>query len=157
MIYKLFPGDISTKIVNFKSLPAGQEAALFYVTGEVALPFADNVAEGGANVIQKLMNSKQSDIASKFSGFAGADAISQASEVMGQLSGTLDQYVSQAKDYSAPMMDKIKGMLPSAATVANVADSASGAVASGIDLLPVWSFLGARLAAEACVQQAQQG
>ncbi|MCR9142192.1 MAG: hypothetical protein NXI24_08065 [bacterium] len=156
MIYKLFPGDVTTKITNFKNLPAGQEAALFYVTGEVALPFADNVAEGGAGVIQKLMNSKQGDIASKFSGFAGADAIGQATEVMGQLTGTLDQYVGQAKEYTTPMMDKIKGILPAASTVANVADSATGAVASGIDLLPVWSLLGSRLAAEACVQQAMQ-
>lgn len=156
MIYKLFPGEITAKIANFKNLPAGQEAALFYVTGEVALPFADNVAEGGAGVIQKLMSSKQTDIASKFSGFAGAEAIGQATEVLGQLTGTLDQYVGQAKDYSAPMMDKIKGMLPGAAMVANVADSATGAVASGIDLLPIWSLLGARLAAEACVQQAME-
>ena len=156
MIYKLFPGDISSKISSFKSLPAGQETALFYVTGEIALPFADNVAEGGAGLIQKLMNSKQTDIASKFSGFAGAEAIEQATQVMGQLSGTLDDYVGQAKQYSAPMLEKVKGLMPSASTVANVADSATGAVASGIDLLPVWSLLGARLAAEACVQRAMQ-
>jgi hypothetical protein len=154
MIYKLFPGDVTTKIKDFQSLPAGQEAALFYVTGEIALPFADNLVESGTGLIQKLMSSKESDIVGKFSGFAGAEAISQAQSVMGQLSGTLDGYVAQAKDYSRPMLEKVKGMLPSGATVANVADSASGAVASGIDLLPVWSLLGARLAAEACVKQA---
>lgn len=157
MIYKLFPGEVTTKVANFKSLPAGQEAALFYVTGEIALPFADNVAEGGAGLIDKLMNGRQSDIASKFSGFAGADAVQQATQVMGQLSGTLDAYVGQAKEYTTPMLDKVKGMLPAASTVANAADSATGAVASGIDLLPVWSLLGSRLAAEACVQQAMQG
>ncbi len=157
MIYKLIPGDVTTKVSTFQNLPAGREAAIFYGIGEIALPFSDNLAEAGAGLIQKLMNSKENDIASKFSGFAGADAIQQAQGVMGQLSGTLDGYVAQAKDYTGPITEKIKGILPSGAAVANIADSATGAAATGIDLLPVWTYLGARLAAEACVYQAQQG
>lgn len=154
IIHKLFPGEVGQKVAMFRELPAGQEAALYYVSAEVALPFADNLAEAGAGLIGKLMARYQSATVAKFSSFAGADSVAQATGVMGQLGGVLEEYVGKAKNYANPLTQKLKGILPSAM---NFADSVSGAAASGVDLLPVWTFLGARLAAEACVLRAARG
>lgn len=152
MIYRLFPGSVQEKITAFKDLPAGQEAALYYATAEIALPFADNVVEQGSSVVQKLVNKHGGDIQSKFSQFAGADQVQGAMGMLENLTRPLDEYVNRAKQYANPIADKIKQYLPSAM---NLADSATGVVASGVDLLPVWSFLGGRLAAEACILRAR--
>jgi hypothetical protein len=157
MIYKLFPGDVAQKVKLFRETPAGQEIALFYVTADIALPFADNLVESGTGAIKKLFDSQNAGIASKFSQFAGADAFSQASGVLGQLTGTFEEYASKAKEYSGPVMSKLQSLLPSGASLLNAADSATGVAASGIDLLPVYTFLSARLAAEACALRAARG
>jgi hypothetical protein len=47
----------------------------------------------------------------------------------------------------------VKGLLPGAM---NVFDSVSGAAATGIDLRPVWRFLGSRLIVEACAARASR-
>ena len=44
-----------------------------------------------------------------------------------------------------------------AVSALNVADSATGAAAGALDALPVWSFLGPRLIAEACAARAIAG
>ncbi|MBE7440563.1 MAG: hypothetical protein HS115_19105 [Spirochaetales bacterium] len=153
MIHKLFPGSIAEKVNAFKSLKAGQEIATYYAVAEVALPFADNLVEGGGNLVEKLMNSNTGAIKDKFAGFAGAEAFSQATGVLSQLTAPLEGYISAAKGHTDAVMERIKGYLPGAM---NVADSVSGAAATGVDLMPVWRFLGARLVVEACAYRAER-
>ncbi|MBX7058333.1 MAG: hypothetical protein K1X75_09745 [Leptospirales bacterium] len=157
MIYRLFPGDVAQKLSLFKELPAGVEIATYYVAADVALPFADNLAEAGAGLFKKLMNSQNASIASKFSAFAGGDALGQATSVFGQLSEQLEQYAVVAKGHVQPLLQKVQSVLPSGATMMNVADSATGVAATGLDVLPVYEFLGARLVAEACAMRSARG
>lgn len=157
MIYRLFPGDVAQKVNLFKETPAGVELATFYVAADVALPFADNLAEAGAGLFQKLMSSQNANIASKFSAFAGGDALGQATGVFSQLSGQLEQYASVAKNNLQPLLQRVQSVMPSGGTVMNVADSATGVAATGLDLLPVYEFLGARLVAEACALRTARG
>lgn len=154
VIYRLFPGSVSEKVTAFKDLKAGQEAAIYYAVGEIALPFTDNVLEGGGNLISKVMGKGQGDMAAKFTQFAGADSLSQASEVMGQLTGPLNGYIEQAGQHVNPILDKVKAYVP---TAMNIGDSVSGAAATGVDVMPVWRFLGGRLVAEACAYRAAMG
>lgn len=157
MIYKMYPGGIGEKIGMFKSTPAGQELALYYAVAEIALPFTDNLVEAGGNLISKLLNSQKGEMSSKFGSVVGGDALSQAAGVMDQFTGPLGEYVDRAKGHTGTIMEKIKAYMPSAGTIANVADSATGALASGVDMMPVWRFLGGRVVAEACVLRAQKG
>ena len=151
-VYKLIPGGISEKVSEFKSLDTGKEMAIYFASIEVALPFLDNAVEGGAELIQKLMKSN-SGITDKFGALAGGGA-AQASEMLNSLAGPLDSYIGVAKDHAGTIADKVKTYLPAAA---NVADSATGAVATGADLLPVWTFLGARLVTEVAARRAAAG
>lgn len=48
MAGRLLPGDLAEKAARFLSLPAGREALIYYTVAKVRLPFADNLAEGGA-------------------------------------------------------------------------------------------------------------
>lgn len=148
-VYKLIPGGVGEKVSEFKDLESGKEMAIYFASIEVALPFLDNAVEGGAGLIQKLMKSN-SGIADKFGSLAGGGA-EQATQMLSQLSGPLDQYVNVAKDHAGTIADKVKSYLPAAA---NVADSATGAVATGADLLPVWTYLGARLVTEVAARRA---
>ena len=142
MIYKMFPGGVGEKINLFKETPAGQELAIYYAVAEVALPFTDNLVEGGANVISNLLSKHKGDMTDKFSSVVGSDALGQATGVLDQFSAPLGGYVDQAKGHTGAITEKVKGFLPSAATVANVADSATGAIATGLDVMPVWRFPG---------------
>ncbi|HPJ38765.1 MAG TPA: hypothetical protein PLT75_09990, partial [Spirochaetota bacterium] len=65
--------------------------------------------------------------------------------------------VDIAKGHTGTVMQSVRSFLPSAATVGNVADSVTGAAATAMDVMPVWRFLGSRLAAEACVIRAVKG
>ena len=94
-----------------------------------------------------------SGITDKFGSLAGGGA-AQATEMLNSLSGPLDSYIGVAKDHAGTIADKVKSYLPAAA---NVADSATGAVATGADLLPVWTFLGARLVTEVAAKRAAAG
>jgi len=152
MIYRLFPGSVQEKAVAFKDLPAGQELGLYFALAEIALPFADNVLESGASVVEKLVAKHKDSVSAKFAQFAGQDQVHHAMSMLDNLVKPLDEYVDRAKQYANPVAEKIKKYLPSAM---NIADSATGMLATGLDLMPVWSFLGGRLAAEACVLQAQ--
>ncbi len=157
MIHKMYPGGIGEKIGMFRETPAGQELAIFYAVAEVALPFTDNLVEGGANLVQKLLSSRKGDMDSKFSSVVGSDALQQASGVLGQFTAPLGGYVDQVKGHTGPIADKVKSFLPSAATAMNIGDSATGVAATGIDLMPVWRFLGGRVVAEACALRAMRG
>jgi hypothetical protein len=143
--YQFLPGDLSTKVKSLKDIPAGVELLIYYGAIEVALPFADNVMEAGGNVISQLMKSG-GDIKNKFSAIPGAGSVVNAQSMLDGMTSMLDRYVVMARDHVNTIAAKIKDLLPA---VTSAADSITGAVASGADLLPVWSFLGGRFAAEA--------
>lgn len=147
MIYKLFPGSVKEKIISFKDSKAGKETAVYYALVEIALPFSDNLVDGSGNLVSRMLKSKDTEMADQFKKFIPGQAYDQATQVLSGLTEPLEGYVSQAKDYTEPFAQKVKAWLPAAM---NIADSATGLAATGADLLPVWTFLGARLAAESC-------
>ncbi|GIX40833.1 MAG: hypothetical protein KatS3mg129_0566 [Leptospiraceae bacterium] len=145
---KLYTGDISNKINKLRNTPAGLELLIYYALIEIALPFTDNLIEGSANTISKLFKN-QNEIQNKFNSL-GIGNIENVSETINSMQSTLSLYLDKVKSYTGPVAEKIKAYLPSAM---NIADSATGAVATGADLLPVWTFLGARLVAEAIAKE----
>ena len=150
MAYLLFPGDVKDKVSSFNELPAGREALLYTAVIEVALPFADNLVEGAAGFIPRLMGAAGS-ATSRMAQFAGSGAVEQARSTLETFTAPIEGVLGQVAGQIEPITDRLKGVMP---TAFNLADSATGAVATGADALPVWSFLGARLTAEACVKRA---
>jgi hypothetical protein len=151
MVYSLFEGDMKQRAAAFMALPAGQEAAIFYAVSEVGLPFADNLVEGSASIFRRLA-AEAGKAAPRFGALGGdAGTLAGASSLLGSLTGSLGGMLDGAKAHLGTVTSGVSRFLPAAA---NAADSLTGAAATGLDVLPVWRFLAARLAAEACVAQA---
>ena len=142
-INNLYSGDIKTKIQQLIQIPAGIELLIYYSLIEIALPFTDNLIEGSSNALSKLFQ-HQHEIENKFNTL-GIGNLENSTEIISSLQNTLPSYLDKVKNYVNPVANKIKEYIP---TALNIADSATGVIASGADLLPVWTFLGARLITE---------
>lgn len=153
MIHRLFPGSVDDKLTAFWQLKAGQEIATYFVTAEVALPFADNLASGSGSLIGRLTSGHDRGIRERFDQFVGHDAFGHASSILNRLKLPLGEYLQRAGGHTGTVAERVKGMLPGAM---NAFDSVSGAAATGIDLPPVWRFLGSRLIVEASAARASR-
>lgn len=153
LIATLYPGSAAEKVKLFLETPAGQEIALYYAGVEIALPFTDNLIEASGNWMSKLLESSGSQ-ESRFSDFAGSLPFEQARAILDSLKTQIDSTLTKVKPYLDPLREKVAAIAP---TALNVADSTTGAIATALDVLPVWRFLGARLAAEACAIRAVKG
>lgn len=153
LVATLYPGSVAEKVKLFLETPAGQEIALYYAGVEIALPFTDNLIEASGNWMGKLLETSGSQ-ESRFSEFAGSLPFEQARGILEALKNQIDSTLTKVKPYLDPLREKVASIAP---TALNVADSTTGAVATALDVLPVWRFLGARLAAEACAIRAVKG
>ncbi|MCB1308848.1 MAG: hypothetical protein KDK30_11735 [Leptospiraceae bacterium] len=151
MISQLFPGGIIDKSRTFFDLKAGKELAVYYAAAEIALPFTDNLLEAGGNWMEQLWQRTGDDNESKFMQFMGEGPLARAKPIMESIKSQIDSFLAQARMYTDPLLKKAQAFAP---TVMNAADSITGGAATAIDFLPAWRFLGARLAAEACVYRA---
>ena len=154
MIAVLFPGGISEKVAAFLQTRAGKEIALYYASVEIALPFTDNLLEGGADLIDRILSAHQSEVEKRFSDFASGTPLADAQPILFQLKDQITSMLGQVKLYLDPLTQRLQAFVPQAM---NVADSATGAASTAIDMMPAYRFLGARLAAEAAVLRASRG
>jgi hypothetical protein len=147
MVWNLFEGDAKQKAAAFMALPAGREAAIYFAVAEAGLPFADNLVQGGASVLGRLVGEAGRAVP-RFGALGGdVGSLAGAGGLVQMLSGSLGSVLEAAKGNLGAVTSGVGRFLP---TVASAADSVTGAAATGLDVLPVWRFLGARLAAEAC-------
>ncbi len=156
MIHLLYPGSPGEKLEGFKSTPAAKELAVLYGFAELALPFTDNLVEGGAGMLSRLIERHGGDVASRFGSLGASGGFAQASGLLERLIEPLGGVVDHVGKQTSAIARRLQSISPSAATIASVADSATGAAATAVDALPVWRFLGGRLVAEACVVRAAQ-
>jgi hypothetical protein len=154
LIHKLFPGPVGDKVTLFRTAPAGQALSLYFGAIEVALPFVDNLAQDGGQFVERLMGRFGGDAASKLGTVIGGQAIQEAHGVLGSLispiQGVVDQVAPHARRIAESAREHVPGFLATA-------DKVAGVVATAADTLPVYKYLGARLAAESCVLLASRG
>jgi hypothetical protein len=154
MIGRLFPGGVGDKLAAFFELPSGKELALYYASIEIALPFTDNLLEGGANLVGTILEKNRAEMDKRLAEFAGGSSVVEAQSIVEKFQEQVSNALSQVKLYVDPLVAKVSGFAPQAM---NVADSVSGGLATTIDLLPAYRLLGARLAAEAAALRAVRG
>jgi hypothetical protein len=151
MANKLFEGTVREKAAQLLSLPAGREMILYLCVAEVALPFFDNVVAGGWEFASKHLQPCMAEGASKFGQVTGEQATQDLKGMFDGMNNVLGQTMGNVHSHLGPVAEKLKATMP---TILNVTDSATGLLATSLDALPVWRFLGARLAAEAVAQRA---
>jgi hypothetical protein len=154
MIHKLYPGSVREKVEAFHTTPAGQSLSLYYGAVEIGLPFADNVLSGGGGFVQRLMDRYGGDASAKLGSALGGDAARAAQGTLSELMGPIEGAASKVAPYARSVAEAARSHLPG---FMGAADKVAGLVATGADALPVYRYLGARLAAESCVLIASRG
>ncbi|MEQ1567462.1 MAG: hypothetical protein ABMA64_17600 [Myxococcota bacterium] len=154
MVYRAYPGSVADKVRAFSASPAGKSLAVYYGAVEVALPFADNAAMAGAGGLSNLLQSQSAAQAARLGQMAEGHDVGQAREMLTHLVGSLQGAASSAAGYVKPVTQAVGPYLPTAAFGATAVDKAAGAIATAADVLPVYTLLSARLAAESAMLRA---
>jgi hypothetical protein len=154
IVHQLFPGSPTEKATSFYATPAGQALGFYFASIDVALPFADNVLVAGGSAIQTLFSRHGGAAASKLASMPGGSQVAQeAQSMLGSLVAPLEHAVQSVAPHARAIANSTMKHLPG---VMSAADKVAGVVATGADVLPVYRYLVARLAAEACVMQASR-
>ena len=151
LVYKAYPGSLTEKARAFRESPTGQALAVYYGAVEVALPFADNAAQMGKDGLTGLLQSQGGAQAARLSELAQGKDLGKAREMLTEVTGQLQRVAGHTSAYIQPVTAAIGPYLPGAM---GMADKAAGAIASAADVLPVYSLLAARLAAESAARRA---
>lgn len=149
--YKLMPGETAEE--RYKALLAtdtGRAMLIFYVAVEVVLPFADNVASGGIDVMAQIIDRYAAENAQRLAAVAGGE-VDEAMGMLAQLASTLKSFTGQAAAFARPLNDWCKEKLPG---MLGKMDALGGMMATGVDALSTWRYMGAALVAEVCLAQA---
>lgn len=154
IVYKLFPGSLGDKLSLYHTAPAGKALEMYFAAVEVALPFADNAMTSGGGMVSHLWEKYGGNAADKLVGVAGAGQVQEAKGMLGTIMAPVETVVQTVVPYARGAADSIKPYVPSALSMM---DSAAGVVATAADAMPIYKYLGARLAAESCVLLASRG
>lgn len=148
--WKLFPGTTQEKAQTLLASEAGRGLLAFYVAVDVVLPFADNIAAGGVSGMTGIIEKYSAENAARLAPIAGQEVV-EAAGMLAALSGTLSGLVGQAATFAQPLsawaQEKLPGML-------GTADKLTGVVATAVDTLATYRYLGAALIAEVLLQRA---
>ncbi|MCK6506146.1 hypothetical protein L6R53_22670, partial [Myxococcota bacterium] len=149
--WRLFGGQPMDRVRALLSLESGVALVSWVGAVEIALPFLmlNRGHQGG--VLRPLAEKHRESEEGRLAGLVGRAAVDGAAHTAGNLLSVLDG-VAQANAKRLDFVAKVAGGL---------LDAASGplagmrkALSSGVDVLPVYRMLTARVAAEACLRQA---
>lgn len=147
LAWKSSEGSIPDRVKTFTASPAGQAIIAWYAAIEVALPFADNAAQGGGQLVDKLFSGAPEQM-KRLTSLAGGKDLGG----VGQALSALTAPIGKAVDAVRPHLDKVVGSaqktLPGAV---DASDKVAGILANVADVMPVYRYLGGRLAIESAV------
>ncbi len=135
-------------IAKFPQFPAGRALLTWYAAIEIALPFADNAAVAGGSFFSNLLDKHGADQMKRFSGLLGGKAGEGVPGALAALTGPINATLQSVQPHAQKIAATAKQYLPSAMSAADVS---AGVLATAADVMPVYRYLGARLAAEAVV------
>ncbi len=151
MVHRMFEGGPLEKVEAFRKTDAGMAMLFYYAALDVGLPFTDNVVQGGGTLLAQLWERFGAQETEKLAAVAGAEEAQAAVGLLQKLQGPIVTMVDLASKHLAPIAEAAVAQLPKAL---DVADKVAGVAATGADALPVYRYLGARLAAEVVAKQA---
>lgn len=146
----LFPAG--GRIASYHACPAGQAMTFYWCAVDVALPFADNLVAGGGGFVQRLLQRYGQGARDRLGAATGT--VAQAEPVLAEFLGPLDGIVAQVGPHARRIAETVQGYLPA---LGDGSDKIAGVIATAADALPVYRYLGARVAAEAVVLRASRG
>lgn len=152
MAWKLSPGGLGDRARAFTELPAGRALLTYYAAVEVALPFADNALLGGGTWFADTINKYGPEQMKRLSSMLGGKATDGVMGAVGSLTQPIESALANVRPHVSKIATTAKDYLPGAF---NAADKAAGVLAGVADVMPVYRYLGARLAAEGAVYRSR--
>lgn len=154
LVLKAYPGGMKDKAEAFRTSPNGQALAMYYAAIEVALPFADNAALEGGEIVSDLYSKHGQTQLARLAQMGGSEHnVSEAAGMLQQITGPISRVVDHASHHIQPVANAAKPYVPK---VMAGTDVMAGVVANAADVLPVYRLLGVRLAAESAARRALQ-
>lgn len=148
---RLFGGTPEQKVETLVGLEAGRALVAFFATTEIALPFLADTSDSGAGLLDQLLDENLETELEKLSGSVGADRIRGATALLPLLSPHLRAAITANEKRLDKLVEQMQKRLPALmAATGHVGEVA----AHGVDALPMYHLLGARLLAEAALSQA---
>ena len=149
LMLRLFPDEPDPAAVLVR-LRAGRSVAAYLAAAEVALPFLQaTIAEEG--VVSRLVEQHGEAQMRKLGGVIGTTAAEAAFEASPRVVALLDELVRCSGEHLTPLASAAEDKLPG---TTRIVDGMLDVAAVGADILPVYRFLGTRLAAEAAAWRA---
>lgn len=148
--WKLYEGSPTERAQALIGTPTGRALMTWFIASDLVLPFADNLAQGGAAGITSLIASGAAENANRLAAVAGPEAV-QATGVLNGMVDSLQSGLGQAAAYAEPLAAWVDVHVPK---MLSRADQVTGVVATMVDTLPCYRLVGAALVAEVCVQKA---
>jgi len=150
LAHTLIPGPVTQKVARLRALPSGEALLTYYAAIELALPFADDLVSGTGSLIARLLERYGPSNKGRIDGAVGAGAEAVAGGVLAELTGPIDTMARSLSAHASTIAASAKQWLPPAVATAG---TVAGAVATAADAMPIYRLLGARLAAEVCLQE----
>jgi len=150
--WKLFPGSPGDRATQLAGTAAGRALLTWYVAADLVLPFADNLAGGGADALTRLIDEQASANAERLAAVAGPEAAAATGVLQGLLGG-IRSGLGQAATYAVPLSEWVQSHLPGALAKA---DALTGVVATAVDTLACYRLVGTSLVAEVCLARAAE-
>lgn len=147
---KLYEGGIPDKVKSLIASDTGRSLLVWYVAVDVVLPFADNLASGSLNVMDTIIDQQAAANAERLAAMAGGD-VTEAQGMLAGMAGTLRNILGQAASFAKPLSDWCQEKLPG---VLGSADKITGVIATALDALASYRYLGAVLTAEVLIARA---
>jgi hypothetical protein len=149
MAWRLYKGESEERAKAFWNSPSGKALIAWYVTMDVALPFADNVASQGTgfflDVVQKQAEADVGRLA----------VVGGGTEAVGffrSLANRIAELTTVAAQNVEPVTRMVKERLPK---VMAGADAVASVAATAVDTLSVYRYIAARMVLEQCLAEAQ--
>lgn len=154
MAHQAFDGGIAERARAFAAAPAGQALLTYYAAIELALPFADNAMLGTGELFGRMLASDGQGQLRRLGGMAGGRDMGGVQEALGALQGAIEGSLERVRPHVDAIASAARTHVPKAL---DTGDKVAGALANVADLMPVYRYLGGRLAAESAVIRAQAG
>ena len=151
-VARLVPGDDERRVRLMLALPAGRELIAYYAAIEVALPLGTHAKAADGRYVQDLVAQQGKSIGSKLLGVIGKQGMTDAFELLDELTVVMDAQSLSMVPHTAALADTLRSVLP---PFIDTGSALQDLVAAGADALPVYRMLCARLAAEACLARAK--
>ena len=146
--WKAFPGTVPERAQAFARSPAGEAMLTWYAAIELGLPFADNALSSGGRLFDQLMDQHGAAQLQRLSSLAGGRDTGGVQGALAALAGPIKSTIDRVQPHLGRVAGAARANLPGAMATG---DKVAGALAGVADLLPVYRYLGGRLAAEAVV------